>query len=166
MRTNTLGASSLGNASNSTRSTSKRINIAIWTVQVVLAALFLFAGGFKLVAPIADMTKQIPLPGAFLRFLGVVEVLGALGLILPSLLRIRPYLTPLAAGGLVIVMSGATAISMSGGKLAPATMPFVVGLLAGLVLYVRTRVLPIGEKAHGSQRQVATSVATLVRRTA
>jgi uncharacterized membrane protein YphA (DoxX/SURF4 family) len=166
MRANTLGASSLGNASNDNRSASKRINIAIWTVQVVLAALFLFAGGFKLVAPIAEMTKQMPLPGAFLRFLGVVEVAGALGLILPSLLRIRPYLTPLAAGGLVIVMSGATGISISGGKLAPAALPFVVGLLAGLVLYVRTRVAPISAKARESKEQATPSVATLVRRTA
>lgn len=167
MRTNTLGAGSLGNSSNDHRSTSKKwTNIAIWTVQVLLAALFLFAGGFKLVAPIAEMTKQIPLPGLFLRFLGVVEVSGALGLILPSLLRIRPYLTPLAAGGLVIVMSGATAISMSGGKLAPAAGPFVVGLLAGLVLYARTRVVPISERARVSELRGEPSVATLVRRTA
>jgi len=166
MRTNTLGASSPDYLSNSNRSTSKRINIAIWTVQVLLAALFLFAGGFKLVAPIADMTKQIPLPGLFLRFLGVVEISGALGLILPSLLRIRPYLTPLAAGGLVIVMSGATAISMSGGKIAPAVMPFVVGLLAGLVLYARTRVVPIREKTRGSEQKVSASAAARVRRTA
>jgi hypothetical protein len=166
MRTDTLGASSLGNASNGNRTTSKRINIAIWAVQIVLAALFLFAGGFKLVAPIAAMTKQMPLPGAFLRFLGVVEVLGAIGLILPSLLRIRPYLTPLAAGGLVIVMSGASGISITGGKLEGAAVPFVVGLLAGLVLYARTRVVPIGERARGAETRVAPSAATLLRRTA
>jgi uncharacterized membrane protein YphA (DoxX/SURF4 family) len=166
MRTNTLGASSPDDASNGNRAASKWIHIAIWTVQVLLAALFLFAGGFKLVAPIADMTKQIPLPGLFLRFLGVVEVSGALGLILPSLLRIRPHLTPLAAGGLVIIMSGATSISMMGGKIAPAVMPFVVGLLAGLVVYARTRVVPIREKTRGSEQQAAESAVTLVRRTA
>jgi hypothetical protein len=91
-------------------------------------------------------------PGLFLRFLGVVEIAGATGLILPALLRIRPYLTPIAAAGLVIVMSGATGISMAGGKIAPALMPFVVGLLAGLVLYARTRVVPIRERARGSVR--------------
>lgn len=165
MRSNTLGASSLGNASNGNRS-SKRINIAIWTVQVLLAALFLFAGGFKLVAPIAEMTKQMPLPGFFLRFIGVVEFAGALGLILPSLLRIRPYLTPLAAGGLVIIMSGATGITMSGGKIGPAAVPFVVGLLAGLVLYARTRVVPIAEKVRAPQAKLSTSGTTLLRRTA
>jgi uncharacterized membrane protein YphA (DoxX/SURF4 family) len=153
MQSTTSGASSLGFSSTRDRAASKRINIAIWTVQVLLACLFLFAGGFKLVAPIAEMTKQIPLPGLFLRFLGVVEVAGAVGLILPSLLRIRPYLTPIAAAGLIIIMSGATSISMAGGKIAPAVMPFVIGLLAGLVLYARTRVVPIRERSRGSVRR-------------
>jgi uncharacterized membrane protein YphA (DoxX/SURF4 family) len=146
------GAGSLGYSANRDRST-KRINVAIWTVQILLACLFLFAGGAKLVMPIAQMTKQFPLPGLFLRFLGVVEIAGALGLILPSLLRIRPYLTPLAAGGLVIVMSGATAISMAGGSVAPAIPPFVIGCLAGLVVYARTRRVPIREKIRGSVRR-------------
>jgi uncharacterized membrane protein YphA (DoxX/SURF4 family) len=153
MQSTTSGASSLGFSSTRDRAASKRINVAIWTVQVLLACLFLFAGGFKLVAPIAEMTKQIPLPGLFLRFLGVVEVAGAVGLILPSLLRIRPYLTPIAAAGLIIIMSGATSISMAGGKIAPAVMPFVIGLLAGLVLYARTRVVPIRERSRGSVRR-------------
>lgn len=132
---------------------AKRINAAIWTVQTLLACVFLFAGGMKLVMPIAAMTRQMPLPGLFLRFLGVVEFSGALGLILPSLLRIRPYLTPIAAGGLVIVMSGATGITMAGGNIVPALAPFSIGLLAGLVLYVRTRVVPIREKVRGSVRR-------------
>jgi uncharacterized membrane protein YphA (DoxX/SURF4 family) len=144
------GSPSFSTAAN--RIATKRINVAIWTVQVLLACLFLFAGGAKLVLPIAEMTKQFPLPGLFLRFLGVVELAGAAGLILPSLLRIRPYLTPLAAGGLVIVMSGATAISMAGGTVAPAIPPFVIGCLAGLVLFARTRVVPIREKHRGSMR--------------
>jgi uncharacterized membrane protein YphA (DoxX/SURF4 family) len=153
MQSTTVGASSLGFSTTRDRAATKRINVAIWAVQVLLACLFLFAGGFKLIAPIAEMTKQVPLPGLFLRFLGVVEVAGAVGLILPSLLRIRPYLTPIAAAGLVIVMSGATSISMSGGKIAPALMPFVIGLLAGLVLYARTRVVPIRERSRGSVRR-------------
>ena len=160
-----LGASSLGFSSAAKRVATKRINIAIWTVQVLLACLFVFAGGAKLVLPIAEMTKQFPLPGLFLRFLGVVELFGAAGLILPSLLRIRPYLTPLAAGGLVIVMSGATAISMAGGTVAPAIPPFVFGCLAGLVLYARTRVVPIRENTRGSVRH-AVNGATWQRKTA
>ena len=83
------------------------MNIALWVVQALLAALFLFAGGMKFVMSIEEMTKQVPLPGWFLHFIGVVEVLGALGLILPWLTRIRPGLTPLAAAGLAIIMIGA-----------------------------------------------------------
>jgi uncharacterized membrane protein YphA (DoxX/SURF4 family) len=165
MPTTSLGASSPTFSTAKNRAAAKRINIAIWTVQVLLACLFLFAGGAKLVLPIAEMTKQFPLPGLFLRFLGVVELAGAVGLILPSLLRIRPYLTPLAAGGLVIVMSGATAISMVGGKVAPAIPPFVVGCLAGLIIYARTRVVPIRERTRGSVRH-AVGGATWMRKTA
>jgi uncharacterized membrane protein YphA (DoxX/SURF4 family) len=165
MSATSSGASSSPFSIASTRAAGKRINVAIWIVQVLLACLFLFAGGAKLVLPIAEMTKQFPLPGQFLRFLGVVELAGAVGLILPSLLRIRPYLTPLAAGGLVIVMSGATAISMAGGTVAPAIPPFIVGCLAGLVLLARTRVVPIREKTRGPVRHAVGGAAWL-RRTA
>ncbi len=89
------------------------------------------------------MTGAIPLPGPFLRFIGVAEVLGAIGLILPGLLRIRPRLTPLAAAGLVIIMTGATVITMLGGDLAPALVPLTVGLLSGLVVYGRASAVPI-----------------------
>jgi hypothetical protein len=76
------------------------MNVALWILQVLLAALFLFAGGVKLVTPIEEMLKQMPLalPGWFLRLTGVIEVLGAIGVIVPWLTGIRPGLTPLAAG--------------------------------------------------------------------
>ena len=72
----------------------------------------------KLVLPIEEMTKQIAMPGPFLRFIGVAEVLGGLGLVLPGLTGIRPRLTPLAAAGLVIIMIGATVVSFAIGVLA------------------------------------------------
>ena len=78
----------------------------LWIVQALLALLFLYAGGLKLILPVEEMTAQIPMPGTFLRFIGVCEVLGAIGLIVPGLTRIRPGLTPLAAAGLVIIMIG------------------------------------------------------------
>ena len=120
------------------------MNIALWIVQALLAALFLFAGGVKLVMPIEEMLKQmpVPLPGWFLRFTGIVEVLGALGLILPWLLRIRPGLTPLAAAGLVIVMLGATAYNLAAGDVATALITLVIGLLCAFVAYGRWRLTP------------------------
>ena len=113
------------------------MNYALWTVQGLLALIFLFAGGMKLVLPIEAMTKQMPMPGLFVRFIGVAEVSGALGLILPGLLRIRQGLTPLAAAGLVIVMIGATSLSLANLGVARALTPLVVGLLSAWVAYER-----------------------------
>ncbi|HET7342843.1 MAG TPA: DoxX family protein [Methylomirabilota bacterium] len=112
---------------------------ALWIVQGLLAALFLFAGGTKLMMPIEEMTKQLPMPGWFLRFIAVAEILGALGLILPGLLRIRPGLTPLAAIGLVVIMIGATVVSVLTGPLPLALIPLVAGLLAAFVAWGRSR---------------------------
>ncbi len=165
MQPTTPGASSLGYGTKGNGASKKRINAAIWILQALLAAAFLFAGTMKLILPISAMTKDMPLPGLFLRFLGVVEIAGALGLILPSVLHIRPYLTPIAAGGLVIIMSGATSISMVGAKPVLALIPFAIGVLAGLVAYARTRVVPIRERARGSERAAVRSAKAL-RRTA
>ena len=115
---------------------------ALWIVQGLLAALFLFAGGMKLVLPLEKLTGPVSLPGLFIRFIGVAEVLGALGLILPGLLRIRPGLAPLAAAGLVIIMIGATVVTLGGGDVAPALISVVVGLLAAFVAYGRWRLAP------------------------
>ena len=115
------------------------MNVALWIVQGLLALLFLFAGGTKLVLPIAEMTKEIAMPGAFLRFIGVAEVLGGLGLVLPGLTGIRPGLTPLAAAGLAIIMVGATVISFAVGGVAAASMPLVTGLALAFVIYGRWR---------------------------
>ncbi len=118
------------------------MNVALWIVQGLLAALFLVAGGAKLVLSLEQMAGPVALPGWFLRFLGVAEVLGALGLVLPGLLRIRPGLTPLAAAGLVIIMIGATVVMWAGGMVAVALMNLVVALLAAFVAYGRSRLAP------------------------
>ncbi len=104
----------------------------------------------KLALPLAMLKGPVPLPGWFLRFLGVCELLGALGLILPGLLGIRPGLTPLAGAGLVIIMIGATTITLVGGPVALAWIPFVVGLLAASVAYGRWRVAPLRSRADRS----------------
>ena len=119
----------------------------LWIVQVLLALLFLFAGGTKLVLPLdvlaaSGSPNQIQLPGLFVRFIGVVEVLGALGLILPGLLRVRSGLTPLAATGLVIIMVGAMALTLMADGVTAALVPLVIGLLAAFVAYGRWRLAP------------------------
>ena len=125
-------------------------NVALWIVQGLLAALFLFAGGAKLVLPLDQMVGPVALPGWFLRFLGVAEVLGALGLVLPGLLRIRPGLTPLAAAGLLIIMIGATVVTLVGGMVAVALMNLVVALLAAFVAYGRWRLAPYRDPSRPS----------------
>src|SRR5438270_13362131 len=107
----------------------------LWVVQILLALLFLFAGGTKLVMPAAELTAQTPLPAAFLRFIGVMEILGGLGLVLPGVLRIRTGLTPLAAVGLSIIMIGAVVVTIQTMGFAPAALPFVTGALALFVAY-------------------------------
>jgi hypothetical protein len=121
--------------------TTNKSNAALWAIQGLLAALFLFAGGFKLALPLAALAKVSPLPAAFLKFIGVCEVTGAIGLILPGLLRIRTGLTPLAASGLVIIMIGATVVTVATQGAAPAALPFCVGILAATVALGRRRFL-------------------------
>ena len=116
-----------------------RKNTTLWVVQGLLAAVFLFAGVMKLVLAPEAMAGPVALPTLFLRFIGVAEVLGAIGLILPGLLRIHAELTPLAAGGLTIIMIGATVVTVMGGAIAPAVVPLVVGALAAWVAYGRSR---------------------------
>lgn len=131
------------NATPSADRRSDRIAVLLWIVQGLLAALFLFAGGMKLVMPIAAMTKEIALPGPFLRFIGVAEIAGALGLVLPGLLRTRPLLTPLAAAGLVVIMIGAASLTLVSGGAAAALVPMFVGVLCASVVYGRWwRLLP------------------------
>jgi hypothetical protein len=113
-------------------------NRALWFIQGLLALLFLFAGGVKLVLPADQLVKLAPMLSAtFLRFVGLCEVLGAIGLILPWLLRIQPRLTPLAAAGLVGIMIGATVVTLMIGGIPMAIMPVVVGLLLLFVVYGR-----------------------------
>jgi len=115
------------------RSSSRKTNIFLWTVQGLLAALFLFAGSMKFITPLAALEQQAHMSSVFLRFIGVCEVLGALGLVLPGLTRIRPSLTSLAAAGLAVIMVGATWTTVAMNGVAMAVMPFMVGALAAIV---------------------------------
>jgi putative oxidoreductase len=120
---------------------------ALWIIQTLLGLLFLFSGSMKFVMSVAEMTKDMPaMPGWFLHFIGVMEILGGFGLILPSFLRIRPGLTPLAAACLVIIMSGATAITLGTMGIGRAMLPLIVGILCVFVAYGRWRVAPLSPR--------------------
>ena len=124
------------------------MNIILWILQVLLGLLFIFAGVMKFVMSVEEMNAQAPvvLPGLFLHFIGVCEVLGGLGLILPSLLRIKPGLAPLAALGLAMITAGATVTGLMGPMKIAAALPFIVCLLCLFVAYGRCCLKPISPK--------------------
>ena len=125
-------------------SRAKTVNRLLWTAQSLAAVLFLFAGSVKFIIPAEKMQQgPIILPIAFLHFIGVCECLGALGLLLPSILRIRTSLTPLAAAGLTLIMIGATTVSVLAMGAAAGILPAVVGVVTAWIAYGRTRVIPI-----------------------
>lgn len=121
------------------RRLSKRANIALWILQALLAALYLFAGIMKLAMPIEPMAAQARLPGGFLQFIGVMETLGGLGLILPGIFRIWQTLTPIAATGLTIIMVGASILGISRGEMGTSLIPLGFGMLCALVAWTRFR---------------------------
>jgi uncharacterized membrane protein YphA (DoxX/SURF4 family) len=120
----------------------RKLNVLLWVLQVLLAMLFMLAGVMKFIIPVAEMTKQISLPGWFLHFIGGAEILGAIALVLPGILRIRLGLTPLAAAALVVIMIGATAVNMKTGQHGAALTTVLVGLLLVFVAYNRRRMAP------------------------
>ena len=115
------------------------MNIVLWIIQILLALLFLFAGLTKLL----PITMPPPPPNAwippmwFLKFIGVCEVLGALGLVLPGLLRRNQYLTVWAAIGLLIIMIGAVVITVPTLGIGAAVIPLIAGILCAFVAYGR-----------------------------
>ena len=128
--------------SSTTEPRKPRVHVWLWIAQGLLAAIFLFSGGSKLATPIQVLAEQSHLPGAFMKFIGLCEVLGALGLVLPGVTHIRPGLTPLAAALLVIIMIGAT---VSTAIMLPSllALPVVVLLLTAFVAYGRWRLAPL-----------------------
>jgi len=133
------------------------MNRALWILQGLLGLFFILASGApKLLLPLDSLPMPIPLPYAFLIFIGVAEVAGGLGLILPGLLKIRTGLTPLAAGGLVLVTIGATAYQLAAGEPGNAVFAVVMGLLCAFVGYGRWKLAPHRSSA---SRQTAEAMA-------
>ncbi len=105
---------------------TRRMTAGRWVLHGALMLLFLFAGWGKLVMTPEQMAGPVNFPVWFLRFIGVCEILGGLGLLLPIATGIKPVLTRLATFGLVIIMTGATATTLIGEPKSLAALPFVV----------------------------------------
>jgi uncharacterized membrane protein YphA (DoxX/SURF4 family) len=122
------------------------MHYGLWAAQVLLAAAFAFAGVMKLTISAADLAQKMPtgaVPIALLRFIGVAEVAGAIGLILPSLTRILPVLTPVAARALALVMALAAILHVSRGEISSLPAVLVLGAMALFVSWGRTTRAPI-----------------------
>ena len=121
------------------------MNIVLWVLQVLLAAAF-FAHGWLFLAPPAAIAEQMnaELPRWFQLFLGVAEVLAAVGVTLPGLTRILPQLVVWAAVGIMIVMVFATGYHLMRGEISSAFITLLLLVMASFVAYMRHRVLPIG----------------------
>ena len=121
------------------------MNIVLWILQVLLAAAFL-AHGLLLLFPPPEIAAMMnaSLPRWFQLFLGVAEILAAVGLILPGLTRILPWLVTWAAGGIIIVMVSATIYHVVRGEISSAAITLLLLAMAAFVAYMRHRVLPIG----------------------
>jgi putative oxidoreductase len=131
------------------QSSSKGLRIALWIVQVLLALAFTGAGLTKLLTPIAELAANMDwvnaLPG-LVRFIGAAEFLGAVGLILPALTRIKPGLTPLAAAGLTVVMLLAAPFHLSRGEIGAIVPNLILGTLAAFVAWGRFKKAPIAPR--------------------
>jgi hypothetical protein len=130
------------------------MNRALWIVQVLLALNFGMAGVMKSTMPIDDLVKNglawaADMPLWLVRFIGVSELLGAIGLILPAALRIKPVLTPLAASGLLTIMVLAAGFHATRGEWSGIAFNVVLGALAAFVAWGRFKKAPIAAKSAG-----------------
>src|SRR5262249_46737964 len=121
-----------------------------WIVQVLLFCLFGFVGYLKLTQPIDRIAPMIPwtqhVPEGLVRFIGLSEMLGSLGMLLPAITRIKPALTPLAAAGLTAIMVLAIGYHLMNGEAPMIGGPIVLGALAAFVAWGRSRKAPISPR--------------------
>jgi uncharacterized membrane protein len=126
---------------------SRSVHVMLWLAQVLLAVVFLLVGYTHAIAPIEVAVTRAPwvasLPVPLVRFIGVAELAGALGLVLPAATRIRPGLTPLAAAGLATMMALAIPFHLVRGETGAIVINLVLGSLAALVTWGRARRVPI-----------------------
>lgn len=129
------------------KTSSKAVHITLWVAQVLLAAIFIMSGFMKASTPVEQLSAMIPwasdVPLALVRFIGTVELLGGIGLLLPSLLRIKPMLTVLASAGLAIIMFLAIPFHVSRGEAQMIGVNALFMLIALFVVWGRWKKAPI-----------------------
>jgi predicted tellurium resistance membrane protein TerC len=132
------------------KNSSRGLNIGLWVAQGLLALAFGMAGAMKAATPIDELAKSLPwvtdTPVGLVRFIGTAEFAAALGMILPSVLRIKPILTPLAGAGLVVIMSLAAMFHLSRGEAPVAPVNLVLGGMAAFVAWGRYARVPIAPR--------------------
>jgi hypothetical protein len=126
------------------------MGILLWVAQAILALAFGMAGSMKTTMPIGELVEKMVWPGAvppgLVRFIGASELTAAIGLILPSATRIKPVLTPIAALGLVAVMTLASVFHASRGEWSVLPFNFTLGALAAFVAWGRFKKAPIAPR--------------------
>ena len=126
---------------------SQALDLGLWSAQVILALLFGFTGYIKVSAPFTELAATMPwtldVPGELVRFIGTMELLGALGLLLPALTRRETYLVPLAALGLTCIMGLALCFHVLRGEVPMAGIPAILGMLAAFTAWGRYYKEPI-----------------------
>lgn len=126
---------------------SKKLTITLWTLQGFLGLFFILASGApKLLLPLESIPMPIPLSSEFLHFIGVCEVLGGLGLVLPGITRIQTRLTPLAGLSLVLLTICAAVYQLMGNQPANAGFALGIGAMCAFVAYGRSRLAPLSDR--------------------
>ncbi len=136
---------------NSIQKSSKVFNVILWIAQLLLAAVFLMGGFMKVATPIDQLAVAMPwvaqVPAGLIKFIGASELLGGLGLLLPSALRIMPQLTVLAARGLALVMALALAFHVSRGEYAAIVTNIILASVALFISWGRSKKAVLHAKA-------------------
>ena len=129
---------------------SKAWHISLWIAQILLAGMFLMAGFMKTFIPLAELSAIIPMAAempVLIRFIGVSELAGGLGLLLPAALRIRPQLTVLAAAALALVMLLAMIFHIARDESSSLGMNIFLGILAATIAWGRFHKAPIASRS-------------------
>ena len=126
------------------------LHIILWIAQVILGGMFIMAGVMKSTQPITDLSTSVPwtanVPVTLVRVIGVSELLGGIGLLLPSLLRIKPILTPIAAIGIGIIMIFAIVYHIANEETKVIGINIAFGLVAAFIAWGRLKKVPIQSK--------------------